>query len=161
MALLTCSKCGKQFDGAGCPDCDCPASPPDVSEARRRPVIGVLFLAVGVFIFFIKRTQFRSEWIQPVVGGMFALAGVQLIIAIKGRISALMGTLICAGFSALGFYAAFGHGSIDGGIPFIPDAWNQKIAKILFGGAACLTALMAIYFLRQVWKPSAKHNSAA
>jgi hypothetical protein len=161
MALMTCSKCGKHFYGVGCPDCDYSASPADVSEGRRRPLIGALFLAVGIFIFFIKRTQFHTEWIQSVVGGMFALVGVQLIIAIKGRVSALMGALICSGFSALGFYAAFGHGPIEGGIPFIPDVWNQKIGRILFGGAACLTALMAIYFLRQAWKPSPKHDSAA
>src|SRR5439155_611011 len=103
MALMKCSKCGKQFYGVGCPDCDYPVRPPDVSEAQRRPVIGFLCLAVGVFIFFIKRTRFSAEWTQPVVAGMFALAGVQLIIAIKGRVSALMGALICSGFSALGF----------------------------------------------------------
>src|SRR5579883_3605413 len=89
--LMTCSKCGKQFYGVGCPDCDYPASPRDVSEARRRPVIGFLVLAVGVFILFIKRTEFPARWIQPVVASMFALAGVQLIIAIKGRVAALMG----------------------------------------------------------------------
>ena len=161
MALMKCSKCGKQFYGVRCPDCDYPVSPPDVSEARRRPVIGILCLAVGVFIFFIKRTRFSAGWTQPVVAGMFALAGVQLITCIKGRVSAVMGGLIYLGFSALGFYAAFGHGSIDGGIPFIPEAWNQKIGKTLFGGAACLTALMAVYALRKAWKPSSKHDSAA
>ena len=121
-------------------------------------MVGLLCIGVGIFIFCINRTRFNAGWIQPVVGGMFALAGVQFIAASKGKVAAVIGGLIYLGFSALGFYAAFGPGSFDGGISFFPEAWNQKLGRTLFGGVACLTALLAVYVLRQAWKPSGKHE---
>src|ERR1039457_2463534 len=35
MALMTCSKCGKQFYGRICPGCDCPVSAIDVGQEQR------------------------------------------------------------------------------------------------------------------------------
>jgi hypothetical protein len=154
MALKTCSKCGKQYFGAGCPDCDYPPTVPDVSEARRRRLVGSGLLAVGIYClaaFLVERNVALLA-----VALIFALAGVQLVAGMKGRVSALMGGLVCAGFSVLGFLAAFGHGPIEGGIPFLPHAWNQKIGKFVFGGGACISAMMAIYFLRQSLKPKSK-----
>src|SRR5580700_7168842 len=110
MALMTCPKCGRQFYGTGCPDCDYPPTVPDPSEARRRKAAGILSLAVGIFIavgFSFQRTGFSTAWTVLVAAGIFALAGVQLVTGVKGRVSSLMGGLVCIGFSALGFYVAF------------------------------------------------------
>ena len=158
MALMTCPKCGKQFYGVGCPDCDYPARLPDASEARRRQLFGIALLAASVFVairFFIESLPFSTRLLLLVVTAIFGLAGVQLVTGVKGRASAFMGGLVCLGLSVLGFVAAF-SGRVSGGIPFIPDAWNQTGGKLAFGLGACITAAMSFYFLRQALKPSIK-----
>lgn len=162
MPLTTCPKCSTQYYGVGCPHCDYPPAAADVSETRRRRVAGALSLVVGVFIsagFFVKRTEPTPGWVLLVAAGIFALAGVQLVTGVKGRISSLMGGALCAGFSVLGFYVAFNPGPITGGIPLLSPALNQTIGKIMFGAGACITGLMALYFLRQAWKPNGKTRS--
>jgi hypothetical protein len=159
MALMTCQKCGKQFYGVGCPDCDYPARLPDASEVRRRQLFGIALLAVSVFVaigFFIESLPFSTRLLLLVVTVIFGLAGVQLVTGVKGRASAFMGGLVCLGLSVLGFVAAFSHGGVSGGIPFLPAAWNQMVGKVAFGIGACLTAAMSFYFLRQALKPSHK-----
>ena len=87
-----------------------------------------------------------------VAGAVFFLGGLQLVTGAKGRGSFLMGGLVCAGLSFLGFWAAFSKGPVSGGIPFIPYAWNQTLGKTLFGGGALLTAAAAAWFLAKALK---------
>lgn len=157
MPLTTCPKCGEQYYGVGCPKCDYPPTVPDVSETKRRRIIGILMLAVGAFIstgFFVGPAGPDPGWVLLVAAGIFLLVGIQLVTGAKGRVSSLMGGLAFIGFSVLGFYVAFGPGPIAGGVPFFPAAWNQKLGKILFGVGACFTAMAAFYFFRQAWKPN-------
>lgn len=159
MALLTCAKCGKQFYGTGCPDCDFPASGSIDGGARRHPLLGAVFLAAGGWAWFNFHTAgmpFARRWHLLVVAAIFLLAGVGLITNAKGRAAALMGGLLCAGLSSLGFFAAFGPGELEGGIWFIPAAWNQLLGRIVFGLGACLCAAMAFWGFYRTVKPGKK-----
>ncbi len=67
----------------------------------------------------------------------------------RHRFEPLLGGLICASLSVLGFFIAFGAERIDGGVPFIPDAWNQGLGRVLFGAGAALTAAFAVLAFRE------------
>ena len=73
-----------------------------------------------------------------------------------GRFSTLAAGMICAGLSAVGFYIGITGQHLEGGIPFIPDAWNQTVGRAFIGSGACLTALMAVVALRQAFAPNRK-----
>jgi len=62
-----------------------------------------------------------------------------------GVFSSLMGGIICTVLSALGFYVAFWGDAISGGIPFLPGGVNTLIGRLMFGGGAFITALLALY----------------
>ncbi|HVV00078.1 MAG TPA: hypothetical protein VHH88_01870 [Verrucomicrobiae bacterium] len=74
MALQTCPKCGNQFYGAACPDCDYPHPAPTASELRMQHLVhtrtyGVavgLLLAVlsGVCFYAVYTTYFdrHGHW---------------------------------------------------------------------------------------------------
>lgn len=72
------------------------------------------------------------------------------------RFSTLVAGIICAGLSALGFYIAITGKRLGGGIPFIPDAWNQIVGRVFIGFGACITALMAVFALRQALRSNRK-----
>jgi hypothetical protein len=80
-----------------------------------------------------------------VCGVAFSLAGLQVLTGAKGRSSSLIAGTIFALLSVLGLYAAFSDQRIGGGIPFIPDAWNQAFGHGLFGLGAVFTAAAAVY----------------
>jgi hypothetical protein len=58
--------------------------------------------------------------------------------------------------ASIGFFAAFAAGEVEGGIPFVPAAWNQAIGRIAFGSGACLTAAFSIWLFYRALKPCKK-----
>ncbi len=159
--LQTCSKCGKQFYGVGCPECDYPPSPEDPGRNKRNWIFGILFMAsgIGVTVAVLTRPHSEPTWPVVVAGLLFVLAGLTLVTNIKGRPAALLGCLIMAGLASLGFFAAFGPGDVGGGIPFLPSAWNQRLGRIAFGAGACLTAVCALLAFYQAVKPDKKKGA--
>ena len=106
-----------------------------------------------VFLAYTEHERFANQaWLLMVGAVTIALAGLQLITAVKGRLSALMGGLVCAGLSCLGFCAAFTHEQLRGSlIPFLPAAWDQAIGHVMFGFGALIPAAMALYlFVRAI-----------
>jgi hypothetical protein len=128
-----------------------------VTESRQRRWIGWLLVGLaGLIVYFAftdPKVYTQQRWLMILAAGIFSLVGLQLITAAKGRLSALMGGLVCAGLSSLGFVAAFSHKPLQGGIPFIPAAWNQMLGHGLFGSGAVLTAAMALFFFVRAIKP--------
>ena len=156
MAEMTCSKCGKQYYGIGCPYCDYPPVPPDQRAAQISLLMGFVLLAVGIFI--AARFIFDKSWHRLVVldaGVAFALGGlqlvgVQLLYNEKGRISTLVGGLFLAAFSYLCLYGAFSPDAHwSGGIPFIPQSWNQMLARTISGlfGVMCVAFSLRSFYL--------------
>ena len=91
-----------------------------------------------------------------IVAIAFALVGMGSIRGLKNKAATRVGGLICLGLSALGFFTAFGSGSLSGGIPLIPEAWNQILGRTMFGIGGCISATMGFYFLRQSHNRSLK-----
>jgi hypothetical protein len=156
--LQTCAKCGKQYYGVGCPDCDYPPTAPDPGQDKRNWVLGVVFMAAGVSIGVrvLAWPQKLPSWPGLVAGVLFFLAGMQIIAKLKGRLGTALGGVICAGLASLGFFAAFGPGPVEGGIPLLPAAWNQALGKTAFGGGACLVAALAVWCFYRAAKPGKK-----
>lgn len=159
--LATCAKCGKPFYGVRCPECDFPPSPEgDRGAGKPHRLWGVLFLALGGFVALmpvLRPEAVPVAWAVVVAGVVFGLAGVSLLTEPKGRAANLLAGLVLAGLSSLGFFAAFGPGPIEGGIPLIPTAWNQALGRGLFLGGAILTAAFALWvFYRAAKPPKAK-----
>ena len=92
------------------------------------------------------------KWLAYAGAGIFAVVGLQLLIGAKGRLSFLLGGLVCAALSAMGVCVAFSKGAVSGGIPFLPSAWNQRFGHVMFGLGGLLTGAMALYFFVRVIK---------
>lgn len=164
MALVTCNKCGLQFYGVGCPQCDYPKSASDVAATKRQWVAGLIMIAVAVMIlfFFWKDSRPMAErWALLPAAAVFFLGGVSLLTMVKGRIADFLGALMFAAFSALGFFAAFGPGRVSGGIPLMPDAWNQHLGKAVFGFGGCLSAVAALWLIYRGLKPRRQGGGGA
>lgn len=63
----------------------------------------------------------------------------------------LLGGIICLGLSVTGFWVAFYGEDIQRGIPFIAEATNQMIGRIMFGGGAVITGLLSIVAFRELF----------
>ncbi|MCG2587159.1 hypothetical protein [Rhodohalobacter sulfatireducens] len=61
-----------------------------------------------------------------------------------------LGGVICLGLSIVGFWVAFYGEDIQGGIPFIAEAANQVIGRVVFGIGAVITGLLAIVAFREL-----------
>jgi hypothetical protein len=63
-----------------------------------------------------------------------------------------LGGVICLSLSIIGFWIVFyGDGqNIQGGIPFIAEATNQVIGRIVFGFGAVITGLLAVVAFREL-----------
>jgi len=132
------------------------ADQPDNQQRRNMGMVAIGAAGVIAYLACHDPKALQQRQLMIVGAVIFALGGVQLVTNAQGRWSALMGGVVCAGMSALGFYVAFFGGQLRGGIPFIPDAWNQTFGKVLFGFGACLTAAMALWFFYRVIKPPPK-----
>jgi uncharacterized membrane protein YccC len=159
MDAQTCPKCGKQFYGAGCPDCDFPASPPDMGKIRRQQFMAFALLAALLTVLvrlFIQNPSFRL----PIVVGVFGLVlfGWMLASDARGRAYALAVGLIYAGLSPVLFYCAFSevaHWSAPTlfGISFVPWWWNDTTTRWLMGFFGCLCAACSLWCFYQVIRP--------
>lgn len=70
----------------------------------------------------------------------------------------LLGGVICLSLSIIGFWIVFyGDGqNIQGGIPFIAEATNQMIGRIVFGIGALISGLISIVAFRELFAPNTK-----
>lgn len=157
--LRTCTKCGTQFYGVGCPECDYPPGPVDAGQRKRDRIWGLLFIAVGLGM--DVAVLARPQWVPrglpawPALGAgmVFFLVGLAVLTEVKGRLGSAVGGVICAGMASLGFFAAFGPGELEGGVPFLPESWNQGLGRIAFGGGACVTAAYCLWLFYRAVKP--------
>lgn len=62
-----------------------------------------------------------------------------------------LGGVICLSLSIIGFWVAFYGDDIQGGIPFIAEAANQVIGRIVFGIGAVITGLLTIVAFKELF----------
>jgi hypothetical protein len=155
MGLITCQKCGKQFYGTDCPECDFPSVPADPGQRKRDRLWGVLMVGIGLGLAAAVLASPKKDlpsWPAFVAAGIFCLAGFATAADVKRSLAFTLGGLICAGMASLGFFAAFGRGESQGGIPFLPESWNQGLGRIAFGFGACLTTAFAMWWFYRAIK---------
>ena len=111
--------------------------------------------AGGSVMFKALATVSTSERVQVLIAGsVFVVAGLLILTKAHGRIKALMVGVVCVGMSALGVFTTFSAGALEGGIPFIPSAWNQAFGRGLFGFGALLAATIALWCFYRAAKPA-------
>ena len=116
-------------------------------------------MAIGIWVAIVALACPQEElpsWPAFVAGVIFFLGGVGTFRRVKGRMASVLSGLICAGLASLGFFAAFGRGEVEGGIPFLPAAWNQGLGRIAFGSGACFTAAFGLWLFYITVKPCKK-----
>ena len=157
MEVQTCPKCGKQFYGVGCPDCDFPASPPDMGKIRRQQFIAFVLLAALLIILvrlFIEKPPFRLPVLAGILG--LVLLGRMLASDVRGRAYALAVGLLLAVLSPGFFYCTFSeraHWSAGLLAPFLPWWWNDTTTRWLTGFFGCLCAALSLWCFYQVASP--------
>ncbi len=159
--MLSCPKCGVRYYGAGCPQCDFPQTRAADVSPRMRLFMGLFALLVSIGCSlpgFLRHGPAGQRALVFVFAGVFALAGLQILLNSKGRVAWFIGAAIVAGLSTLAFVAAFGPGKISGGAPFLPPELNQKIGRFAFGAAGVAMGAVALFSLWRAIKPASRSD---
>lgn len=97
------------------------------------------------------------------VGMAFICAGGALVFRKKPRVNAAFAALILAVFTGTGLWISFyaEPSSIQGGIPFMPQGFNDKLGRVMFGGGALICGALCKVALWQAlgWDKKSKNNS--
>ena len=78
----------------------------------------------------------------------------------RSVVRALLGGIVCAGLSVTGFVIVITGAPIAGGIPFLPQALNQGIGRVVFALGALFVGLMAVYAFHEAWRLLRERGSA-
>lgn len=70
----------------------------------------------------------------------------------RSVVRAVLGGLICAGLSAIGFVIVFSGAPIAGGIPLLPGGLNQGIGRVFFALGAIFSGAMAVHAFHEAWR---------
>jgi hypothetical protein len=124
-----------------------------MTDAGNQKLMGFVALACAVVIacaaFLDRKVIGLQRWEMLMAASVFGLVGWQLVFAVTGRLSHMLAGFACVGFSALGLFAVFTRDKLGGGIPFLPESWNQAFGRGLFGFGALVTGALAFYFFRR------------
>ena len=126
-----------------------------MTDSNKRKSLGCAALAcaaMNLYVTFADPKLSGDRWPRSLVAVLFCLVGLPLVTAATRRISSLMPGFACVCFSCLGWYVAFSHGGLEGGIPFLPATWNQTIGHALFAFGAVVTGSAAVYFFIRTMK---------
>ena len=130
------------------------------STPQRSYLVGGIVLcafpATVLLVLHIEGTRLPMPF--PILFGLFFLHGLRAIIVslfrldLDGVASWAVDALGAAGFAVLAFWVAWNlKEGWSGGIPFVPQSWNQNFARILF---ACGGLIVTGIAVRLFWKVS-------
>ncbi|WP_374011629.1 hypothetical protein [Pseudoxanthomonas koreensis] len=66
--------------------------------------------------------------------------------------AAVVAGLACCGLAATAIFIVVSGGRLTGGLPLLPDAWNQAFGRALFAVGALCTAGMGVYAFHDAWR---------
>jgi hypothetical protein len=103
---------------------------------------------------------FANPWLQlalsvacVLVSEFLLKRGATEVANTDSALSWALGALTAAGFAVVAFLVAWREkDGWSGGIPFVPTAWNQAAARILFALGGLLALISAVVFLRKALK---------
>jgi hypothetical protein len=126
-----------------------PTTPPPKSDLLG----GIVLCVFPAIAFYLGYDKLVMPW--PILFALFPLYGLWMVIASLfhldsgGAMSWLVAAVGAAGFAVFVIWIAFTKKNFRGGIPFIPEAWNQNFIRGLFIVGGLLAALSAAVFLRK------------
>jgi hypothetical protein len=111
---------------------------------------GLMFVAIAM------PTKKNPTFPGVVLGGMFAVCGIWMLISGLSKSDqrsqgapAWVGAIVMAAFSTVAFWVAiFDSKSIRGGIPFLPDKWNESLGQVAFFAGGVLSLGLTLLILR-------------
>jgi hypothetical protein len=120
-----------------------------------------LFLGGALLCLAIAMPTKKSPTFPGVIlGGMFALCGLWMLAAAFSKSGsppkqapAWVAALLTAGLSTMAFWVAiFDPKGIRGGIPFLPDTWNQSLGRIAFCASGIFCLVLTIWIIRSAFR---------
>ena len=112
------------------------------------------FPAMALLVLHLEDTRLPMPF--PILFGLFFLHGLRAIIVslfrvdLDGAASWAVDAVGAAGFAVLAFWVAWNlKDGWSGGIPFVPDSWNQNLARFLFACGGIIAAVIAARLLRK------------
>jgi hypothetical protein len=117
-------------------------------------IVCCIFPAVALLAIHLNGTRLPMPF--PILFGLFFLHGVRAVIwsllklDIDNAASWVVDAIGAAGFAVFAFWIAWHwKEGWSGGIPFVPESWNQNLARILFAGGGVLAVFFALRILRK------------
>ena len=111
-------------------------------------IVLCVFPAVVLLVLHLEGTTLPMP--LPILFGIFFLHGVRAILVslfrldLNGAVSWAVDAIGAGGFAVLAFWVAWKFkDGWSGGIPFVPQSWNQNFARILFACGGVIAAIIA------------------
>ena len=75
------------------------------------------------------------------------------------RLRACIAALFCVSAGLFALYIAISGKRIAGGVPLIPDAWNQMLGRVMFAAGGIVTLFIAVLAFRDMRAPGSDADS--
>jgi len=126
-------------------------------------ICGLLFCGFAVLAFWLAPPDLPLQW-QGILA-LFFVWGLWMFVAGLFNIGPdsaaayFAGSVIAAIFAgAIWFFAWRQKTGASGGIPFLPEAWNQVMARLLLALGGLILALAAVAFFRMAMRKRGKDD---
>jgi hypothetical protein len=129
---------------------------PPTTPARSHLLGGIVLCAFPATILLamhINGARLPMPW--PILFGIFFVYGIRSILTglfrldLESPASWVADAVGAAGLAVFAFWIAWNERDGWGGLPFLPDGWNQGLARVLFACGGLVAALVAV---RCLWK---------
>ncbi len=99
-------------------------------------------------------------WGLALCGLMFVASGCMILVGRKSRMNDLFAFVFCLSAATVGFWISFygDSGQVSGGIPFVSQEFNDRLARIVFGTGATLSLGISMIALQR-FRKSRKRRS--
>jgi hypothetical protein len=120
-------------------------------------IFGILFCGFPALVLFLSHEQHKEVPLQLLaVLALFFIWGLWMFLSglfklnAESSLSYFAGSIITAGFAVVAFLVAWREKEgWSGGIPFVPKAWNQAIARSVIALGGLLLIITAVAFFRK------------
>lgn len=116
-------------------------------------IFGALFCGFSVLALYHEHGRMPTQWLAAFV--LVFIWGIWMIISglfkadTEGAMSYFVGSIVTAIFAVIMLLFALLQKAGWSGIPFIPDAWNQIIARLVVALGGVLLAIASVAFFKK------------
>lgn len=137
------------------------------TESKHR-LFSLLFILTGLFFILLsleiipvgESTVNAPMWVIGLCGFVFSLAGIMMLLGEKSPLNHLLACLLVLSFGFIGgWIALFGDSAhFSGGTPFLSNAQNVWIARVLFGSGSVLCFAVTLYAMKKFFSKGQSDN---